>query len=370
MIEKAATLEMEVYNADAELDPNAHEKMFNAASSHVLPKRPAVELEGFELQLPFFQITNQSSQSQTTSDAANTEPVLNISETAKEEDEDDSQQDNLNISPWGGMLAAGKARALPGPKAIPGPKASAVPKAKQTPLPKQAPLPKCENTSSSQNSRPTKSRRTADTTNDGPATIDFANDATKSKTKNNLDESDKVTLAEYERKLQDKRDFLLADATDTEQGIQELLKNSMKSLVGLSQEIQKKVKSIGRRRTSGQDDTLKVKLNELNEETVAVRLVCQQLLNFSGSEGSDQLVKHSESWTFHIAIWKRAFKLSMLGYLKYGDWNAMSETLRPKIIDKLGESVGGSFFQLLINEVFQKLLRSLRVEKVIWIDFQ
>ncbi|CAK9003894.1 unnamed protein product [Durusdinium trenchii] len=155
---------------------------------------------------------------------------------------------------------------------------------------------------------------------------------------------------EYEEKVAKHRDSLFASTPNTnDPGITDTLKSAAKELRELTNQIKSKIKSLGRRKDTGDD--LKHGLQTLADELVIMNNLATHLVMHNASDMDlIECINTHHEWKFARGIVKRAFKCSIITSLKFSDWVAFTNT-RQTMIDALDKKDGNEFFCLMVSEV-------------------
>ncbi|CAK9051841.1 unnamed protein product [Durusdinium trenchii] len=178
-------------------------------------------------------------------------------------------------------------------------------------------------------------------------------------------DGDNAILTEFNGKLNRLKEEGFAMIQDNDQAVTEALKKGNKELMHLNQSIKTKIKSLGRRKDN--PVMLKDGLDSLVDIISEFQIVCAGLihLNIDDTEAPRFLQqKVCDGWKISEPLMKRAFKTAFMSHLKYSDWEAMCSSTRPALIEEFGDARGNDLFEMFLNEVVQRLLRSIPANKV------
>ena len=175
----------------------------------------------------------------------------------------------------------------------------------------------------------------------------------------NLSHADKATINEYTEKFNTFKATSFKNILDGDTGTTDGLKQASKDLSSFTASIKSKIKSLQRRK----DNNMGIVKQELEDIVLKVTEVVTLVHSLIGLCGEDLvLVDQLDSlsdWTFSKALYKRAFKCAMISHLKYENWGQMTSSTRGRMIKVLGDEEGQSFFDLVLNDVIQRMLRSI-----------
>ena len=177
------------------------------------------------------------------------------------------------------------------------------------------------------------------------------------------DAEDQKLLDEIESKLNEKKESLFSKVIDGDATTNEALKSANKDLTIFRNQLQTKIKSLGRRKV---DEGLCEKLEATKKVVTQAANLASGLASLSGEdrEHLDGLTSlHILGWKFSEAVWKRACKCAMLSHLKYEHWDMMTSGTRDRMITHFGIEKGNNFFNVLLSDVIQRLLRSVAMQK-------
>ncbi len=371
--DRSTEMGVEVFNTDESMgigDSDLHQQLFAHAAKAIAPTTVAMDA----VDLPYFRLGNSVSAVQprmihsveTSSSASRVFPsslalpapvplgdAPPMSATGglappcpddqiSDSDSDDGQRTTPGFSTLHDALAiAGpKAKAKPAPKQSA--KAKAVPKAKSTTMAKSA---------------AGRKRKTTDG-NQEPLIMTLP-DQKRGKTESI--EGDQQLVNENTSKLSKLKETTLGNIPEsaTDACVSESLKTSAKDLGNYGKQLKAKIKSLKRRKDSM---ALTDSLQDLVDQSDQVQEICNTLLSGSATVDTiDLLQSLSGSWPVSAAVYKRGFKSICLTCLKFGDWACMS-SMGTRMTSLLGEANGMAFFQLMISETIQRLLKSLPVK--------
>ena len=180
-----------------------------------------------------------------------------------------------------------------------------------------------------------------------------------------LDSADQQVVDEYFKKVNEKRLGIFKTIVDGDAATNDGLKSGLKELSALLAQLKSKMKSLKRR--NNKDSTLlQEKLDEFSKEISDAISLSSGLIALSGDdrEHLDTMVRMSSiGWRFGDAVYKRAFKCAMLSHLKFEQWHMVTSGTRDSMIHQLGPSSGAEFFNVLVNDMVQRLLRSVALNK-------
>ena len=77
----------------------------------------------------------------------------------------------------------------------------------------------------------------------------------------------------------------------------------------------------------------------------------------------------SDTWTISPSLYRRALKCLCTRDLKYANWSDFTGPTYMRMVDTLGAADGKDMFFLQVNEMLQKLLRSVPLPKATWSIF-
>lgn len=186
-----------------------------------------------------------------------------------------------------------------------------------------------------------------------------------SKTRRLNNDQDEALMKEFTGKLDVIKTSSLSEMGNSDASVQDAIKKALKDITGFNQSVKTKLKSLKRRKDH--PETLSKALDELTTEATSMHKALTGILSYHSDDLAHVqiLLQHRESgWTFASALLKRAFKSAMLCQLKFEDWESMTSESRPLMISSFGEELGSDTFDTLINELMQRLLRSLQGAKV------
>ena len=175
------------------------------------------------------------------------------------------------------------------------------------------------------------------------------------------EEADNAIIAQFQESVTQlqKNAFVCAD---TDSAIADCLKQAGKDLSAAMQSIKGKKKSLNRR----QSDTAYIlsELDAILTDLQQADRLGQALLKCSG-EDLDLLesMKELNRWEFSLPLYKRALKCACISNLKFTDWKSFTGNTLKSMENILGKNEAQKFFWLMLNEVTQKLLRSIPVKK-------
>eukprot|EP00435_Cladocopium_sp_Y103_P022098 s3494_g5.t1 len=189
--------------------------------------------------------------------------------------------------------------------------------------------------------------------------IRLANEGSVKNNANATMEGDRQLLADFNEKMIALKDKVLASIKDTDSGVNDTLKAAHKDLTAYINTVKTKKKSLKRRKDA---DQLISGLSSIIEETQKVMDMISALQNNTGTTETLSVLKSLDSsWKVAGPIFKRAFKCITLSCLKFSDWQAFYG-LRDSIIEEFNSHNGQIFFELMVNELIQRLLRALPVK--------
>lgn len=365
-VDKTVNRNVELYNGELEISEEAADMWHASALKQTMPSHEAIDIS----ELPIFhmmglgggssmvqrpkkvlQIDNITS----STEAPSATPVLpsDNQEDGAAAHSDQEDHDDQNQKPQPSLSKAmlfafptGKAEAASKAMAKAAAKSQAAAKAKQ------------KNADSEQKKGRGKKRKANES-----LISEMPDDQAKEQA--DMNSADSSVLDGYQKKLSTFRETLLVECVDTDAGSIESIKKANKELMSLNQSIKTKIKSLGRRRDT--PVLLKDGLDELTQEITRVQTTLSALLGscFEDNEAVEKLNNHaSHGWNFHVAIFKRGFKASFMSHLKYSEWHGMRTTTHSMMIETFGEAQTSDIFEMLLNEVVQKLLRAIPANKV------
>ena len=169
-------------------------------------------------------------------------------------------------------------------------------------------------------------------------------------------EADTKLLNEYCDRWSELKKKSLSSIKDTEQGVNDSLKAASKDMKAFIDKMKGKHKSLKRRQNS---DTLRNDIQALIDEVKdAVSMVDELSNNTATQETYQKMTKLDVSWCVSVAMYKRAFKSIVLQCLKFRDWPAF-RALRDQIYHQIGMNLGDVFYQSMVSDLIQRLLRAL-----------
>lgn len=357
-MEKSVEQTAEVYNHEIDLGNNAAEKHFNMASKEVFALQSSIDVKD----LLFFQASEMVTPAVSTSRSSKPIRDGEVLEQAHVSDDNADPSDNEGTEPPApsGSFLQSLGFALPKSKVESMAKSQA--KAQAKGVAKAKPKPKPDGVPKKGIKRKANDAAAAD---DDAKVLKLEDLANKDDT-GGLDSGDQQILNEYKQKIADKRKSLFASMMDNDSGTSDCLKSGMKDLAGLQSQIKGKTKSL-KRRKDGSSSSLIQDLDEIAQEAGEVHKLAHGLLSTIGED-----VEHVETmarccksgWAFAPAMFKRAFKCAMLSHLKYEQWSSVTSTTRDLMFKHLSKEDAESFFNVLLNDMVQKLMKSIAISKV------
>ena len=339
---------------------NGAEQQFKMAMKEVLPKQESIDVA----ELLFFQSTTLA-----IGNVSSSAGVACASETALVADQRAEGTDGREAADQSSGEESGGERCANPLQAL----SFALPKAKQQSLAKAKGQPKATAQSSKQTVTQAKSakgvKRKAEEPGREPSTAimkldQLRENSKRSRATESVEQADQALVDDFCERLQSKRTSLLASDVEGDAGTAESLKSAMKDMSGLSQAVKQKQKSLNRRKDkeSASFLYLKEKLDEILTESTTVSDLCSGLIANSGEDMDrcDCLSKlQTLGWTISPYVWKRGFKCAMLSHLKYENWSMITGITRDRIIEVLGKEAGSTFFFIAVNDVIQRMIKSV-----------
>ena len=174
-----------------------------------------------------------------------------------------------------------------------------------------------------------------------------------------MTDSDSNIVRDFVDELKPLKQSILAVSKDTEAGLQDHLKSIHKNLIVFVNKIKSKKKSLKRRKDATE---LNEKLTEIQSEVTTATSLISSLSSFTCDQKSLVTIKEMQNmetaWNIGPSVLKRCIKSTALQCLKFTDWPAFTE-LRAKLHDEIGVANGEQFFEMLVSELTQRLLRAL-----------
>ena len=356
-VEKAVTKRTQVHDGEADISPDAADKMFAMSTQKVLPSSS----DGLSIQdLPFFRAMNFPKRSaiadglgapdpladQPAMDAPEPIPLQDkaIEEANEHESSDDDTKGGSSSFAYSNLASLfAKAKAAPASKAP----AKEKPKAKAKTAPKAA-------------SAKGKKRNAS-----GVVVDNLVSQAPSKVASAAVEAGDQSLIDEHDTKIKIARSKMFSEVGDSENVIIGALKASHKELVGMNNAIKGKIKSLARRKDKG--GSTSERLEEFSSEFQTMISCTSSLMSLSGDDTVlvDQVLElRSMGWQLADSLLKRALKATCLSQLKYSDWEGFNKVTLERALEHLGDKDGTDFFELMINEITQKLLRALGNQKV------
>lgn len=169
-------------------------------------------------------------------------------------------------------------------------------------------------------------------------------------------DGDRELLADYNEQMKALKEKSLAGINDTEAGITDNLKTANKDLIALANKIRTKKKSLKRRKDA---TFLNDGLENIIQELVKVADIADAMAKFHGTTEHYATMKSFKvEWNMSSAFFKRVFKCMALHALKFADWGAFLE-IRGMLHADIGYTNGELYFEILVSDVIQRLLRAL-----------
>ena len=364
---KSVTKNVTIHQGELDTDGSSSQAMFQMA---VKQQQPASSSDGIDIMdLPFFQAIRGSASSTpsrlplTQSASAlpsPSAPVLSIGNVAaavpdahpqiEECDSDEEDAKAVSVMPsLSFALPESKAKAKSStskPKSTPAPKAAKA-KAKTGTGRKRSDIAGEDELLTLQ--RPTKLAR-------GNANTEKEDDA------------DNAIVEDFHRSLIELKQTTFKCEIDTEAAVVDCLKQGQKRLSTLYQQIKTKRKSLLRRKDKAGNERLFSSLDDLSEKLQEATQVGSLLLACSGEDTSVlEAMEKLKEWTFSKSMLKRALKCACTSNLKFADWTSLTTATKSSMCRHFGDLEGMDFFWMMVNELTQKLLRSLHSRsRVTW----
>lgn len=353
IVEQAAT----IYEGEMELNKDAANSMFDMALRTTQAAQPSTTDVFDAATLPFFNMSRirmpralpmdgnghtsaaeSSSEHHVAREEQSVEKDLKSDEKSNSDSEDRECQDGLQVSL---LFASSAAKAKAASKSAPKAKVKSQPK----------PTENAEGRG--------KRRKKSDTVEE----LELPEAPVKPPRFESSEENDKKTIDSFKELLagHQKSSFIIESTTDTQ--LSEGLKASSKSLTTTKNSCAQKAKSLGRRK-DGTSDFVVSELSAIQSELERAIKVCSGLVSQSSDDCS--LVDSMEalaSWKFAPSLWKRGLKCACVSNLKFTDWASFTGITRTRMFKVLGKDEGAKYFLMMLNEITQKLLRSIPLKK-------
>ena len=353
--DKAVKQKVEVHSGDVELG-NGAEQQVKMAMKEVMPKVESIDVAD----ILFFQATSlaigstASSSRATAQTALVLDPEADVAEAAEKSSGEESVGDGAVANPLQALSFA-----------LPKAKQQSLAKAKGQPKPKVTPSAKPAASSTAKGIKRKADETTKETTT-AIIRLDQLRESSKKArgVEGTVDLADQAVVDDFSGKLQAKRSSLFASVADGDAGVAEGLKAAQKEMSALSQAVKQKQKSLKRRkdRESASFVFLSEKLEEILAESATVSELISGLIATSGEDMDrcDCLSKlKTLGWVINSSVWKRGFKCAMLSHLKYENWSLIAGPTRDRIIEALGQECGSTFFFIAVNDVIQRMIKSV-----------
>ena len=179
-----------------------------------------------------------------------------------------------------------------------------------------------------------------------------------SKTGGGLTEADSKLVADFLNELKPMKASILAVIKNTDALLHDHLKSAHKEMNVFVNKIKSKKKSLKRRKDASE---LSTTLTNIQRDAETATSFISSLINLSCDQDSLTTIKEMQTmdvpWNIGHSVFKRCIKSVALQCLKFTDWPAF--TLRAKVHAEIGFTNGEQFFQMLISELTQRLLRAL-----------
>eukprot|EP00434_Breviolum_minutum_P013762 symbB.v1.2.012139.t1/scaffold829.1/size159244/9 len=360
-IEKAVTKRTTIHDGEAEISPDAADKMFSMSTQKVLPSSS----DGLNIQdLPFFRAMNFPKRSAIADcpaapiplgdqpAAPHNDDAIPLQDKPMEEVKENESSDEDQTAGPSSFAYSNLASLFAKAKAAPASKAAAKEKAKA----KVKTAPKASTSKGK--------KRNAS----GEAVVE--NLVSQTSTKNvsasaAAESGDQSLIDEHETKIKIARSKMFSEVGDSENVFLSALKMSHRELVGMNNAIKGKIKSLSRRKDKG--GSTAERLEEFSSEFQTMISCTTSLMSLACEDTVlvDQVLElRSMGWKLADSLLKRALKATCLSQLKYSDWEGFNKATFDLALKHLGDNDGAEFFELMINEMSQKLLRALSNQKV------
>ena len=186
-----------------------------------------------------------------------------------------------------------------------------------------------------------------------------AGDITKSSGGNPHEDTDKKVIAECENEYFQLKRSSLASLKDTDAGVADTLKAASRSLVAFINKVKTKKKSFKRRKDKESLQSLNDAFDKFVDDAQHKNDMVISLDKMTGDEETLKILQSLDSdWAVGMPIFQRCFKCIALNCLKFRDWGAFY-ALKDTIIHYLRTGHGEVFFERLVSDLIQRLLRAL-----------
>ena len=180
----------------------------------------------------------------------------------------------------------------------------------------------------------------------------------------NMDDGDEQLLQHFNDQLLNMRKTIMKDVPSADSQLNEAMRCAVKHISAVMASIRAKLKSLTRRKEIPLvKDDLESMLTELDE----ISSICKDLQGGNSATDDDNLLaliqSHSTNWEMAQSIHKRALKCMCLLDLRWSRWADFCTTSKIRIETTLGESDGIRYWNMMLNEIFQKLLRAMPIQK-------
>ena len=173
--------------------------------------------------------------------------------------------------------------------------------------------------------------------------------------------ADDKIVSDFTDDIQKLRKTVLSCLRDTDSAVNDALKTSQKDLSNLLKKIRSKSKSLKRRNDNGV--SILGSLEDMIAELSKVHMICGQLLTTAADGAIHTSLKEISDQDWHVssAMFKRSFRCASLASLRVGTW-ADFTGLQDQISFILGGTNGIAFFELMVSDMIQRLLKALPVK--------
>lgn len=180
------------------------------------------------------------------------------------------------------------------------------------------------------------------------------------------DQQDQALVDSWSNVVKDHQAKVLVCDSDTDSAMTDCLKTASKSLSTSLTQLKTKIKSLGRRQGGkGGSDFLTSELEGILLELRDAHEVVYSLFTLTGEDLSVlSAMEQMSQWKISRPFFKRALKIAIISNLKFKEWKSLTGCTFAKICELLGDEEGHAFFELMMNESIQRLLRNVSVKDV------
>ena len=181
-----------------------------------------------------------------------------------------------------------------------------------------------------------------------------------------MDDSDTFFLVDTRIVIANLKSTILKDVPVDDNCFNQKVRASSQDIIILQKSLREKIKSVNRRKTATNlKSDLEVMLSELDDTSALLK----SLVTGDAVDDTDlvnKLNNMADTWTISASLYRRALKCLCTRDLKYANWTDFTGSTYTRMVDTLGSDEGKNLFFLQVNEVLQKLLRSVPLPKATW----